>query len=469
MIVQAKIDVRAIHVANSWRNFLATSFRTPLETSHYSVEESDDCHHLATMTVICLLLLHNYHFQNSCSLKKKWLDCSGKCAVVLLREVGELIVFDTGGFFLYNGLQHEQGCPRTGSMSRKREVGMPARDRSRRRPKEPSQQEVAEQLAGILRVTDEAKRAELLTIVQTLGRTQARMLAEEALQFEGGEEEASSENGRLATFLRLVQTKGKPKERPWLRVKEVATRIAEQLGEVDVIPLSHLQRIVQILGEEQALHYLEETLRVEEAGGMLVADGSRRRTLGGVYFALMKEAVSPEIRHKLFPLPGSRRQRKARSGREQPTPARPVVLSSLLWDDRWSIIAEAQTSKGQASTMKITIIGRPGKVVERGGCVATMVEAANIPALPKGLPTPPQSSTAYLLYISTKQWKKVAEAIQDEEDRFIAEGFPYLDQKAGHIAVLVTSITTKKVQQAQRQAQQVASGTQEHTKSSAAS
>jgi hypothetical protein len=56
-----------------------------------------------------------------------------------------------------------------------------------------------------------------------------------------------------------------------------------------------------------------------------------------------------------------------------------------------------------------------------------------------------------------KQWNKVAEAIRDPEDTLIVEGFPQLDPETSCIAVFATNTTTKKLQQAQRQAQQAES------------
>jgi len=106
--------------------------------------------------------------------------------------------------------------------------------------------------------------------------------------------------------------------------------------------------------------------------------------------------------------------------------------------------------------VKMTVIGRPGKIVERGTCVVlAMQQAAKIPALPAGLPLPPVDqveATTYSVYISAKQWKKVAEAIKDEEDVLIVEGFPMLDREQGTIAVFASNTTTKKLQMAAKQA-----------------
>ena len=60
-------------------------------------------------------------------------------------------------------------------------------------------------------------------------------------------------------------------------------------------------------------------------------------------------------------------------------------------------------------------------------------------------------STKYVVYVASKQWKKVAEAIQDSEDALIIEGFPKTDAETSAIAVFTTNITIKKQQMVKKQ------------------
>jgi hypothetical protein len=80
-------------------------------------------------------------------------------------------------------------------------------------------------------------------------------------------------------------TEQKPAEREPSQY-ETAMFIADRLGETEEGPRQQLIRIVGALGRTQARALLEETLRIEENGGMLLPDGSRRRTIGGIYFHL---------------------------------------------------------------------------------------------------------------------------------------------------------------------------------------
>ncbi|XP_025262276.1 phosphorylated adapter RNA export protein [Camponotus floridanus] len=49
-----------------------------------------------------------------------------------------------------------------------------------------------------------------------------------------------------------------------------------------------IRRVVDIIGKEKAIDFFQKTKEIEENGGMLIMNGSRRRTAGGVYFWLVK-------------------------------------------------------------------------------------------------------------------------------------------------------------------------------------
>jgi hypothetical protein len=83
-------------------------------------------------------------------------------------------------------------------------------------------------------------------------------------------------------------------------MEETAQQIAEALGESDDIPRTQIAAIVKSLGAEGALALLAQTQRVEEAGGLLVPDGTRRRTPGGVFFLLAREKLTPADRAAIF-------------------------------------------------------------------------------------------------------------------------------------------------------------------------
>jgi hypothetical protein len=64
--------------------------------------------------------------------------------------------------------------------------------------------------------------------------------------------------------------------------------VADMLGETKQHAYWRLHLIVRVLGAPRVVLLLKETLQVEQQGGLMVKNGSRRRTPGGVFFHLAK-------------------------------------------------------------------------------------------------------------------------------------------------------------------------------------
>ncbi len=231
--------------------------------------------------------------------------------------------------------------------------------------------------------------------------------------------------------------------------------LAGRLGETAAGPRHQLRRVVEVLGEDRARALLAETLAIEGGGGLLLPDGSRRRTPGGVFFHLVRTRADPEEVACIFPprprRPG--RQGTARDAGASRAPAGPA----FTWDDYPAVVAELQQGIGEATSVKITVIGRPAQVVERGDVTIVALTSEKVPSLPKGLPTP-AGPTNYAVLIARKQWQKVAQAAQNPQDLLIVEGYPTVDPRFNGITVLATQATTKQLQQAQRQRERAPAG-----------
>lgn len=65
--------------------------------------------------------------------------------------------------------------------------------------------------------------------------------------------------------------------------------VADMLGETKQHAYWRLHLIVRVLGAPRVVLLLKETLQVEQQGGLMVLNGSRRRTPGGVFFFLAKQ------------------------------------------------------------------------------------------------------------------------------------------------------------------------------------
>ncbi len=234
-------------------------------------------------------------------------------------------------------------------------------------------------------------------------------------------------------------------------INKLAWDIARQLNETEKQALLQLRRTIRIMGEDTARDVLRQTLELEAHGGMRTNDGARRRTPGGVYFQLLKQRVGQKEFFKIF----SRSQPQPRpQGTQAPQVPQPATTFNLA--DLPDVLQELAQRYGEVSTVKITVIGRPANVVERGDVVILGLVNDKAPSLPKGLPTPPPQ-TKYVVLVARKQWSKVAEAIKDQADALIIEGYPTYTQQHAGITVFTTNITTKKQQAAKRESQQAQS------------
>ena len=97
--------------------------------------------------------------------------------------------------------------------------------------------------------------------------------------------------------------------------------------------------------------------------------------------------------------------------------------------------------------MRLTLIGRPQRLVTRETYVVFGLDGTLPPSLPKGLPQPPQTPLSWVVMVGKRQWTKVAESLaSDPTDKLIAEGYPCL-QGTVHV-LLVTMCSTTAMQRA---------------------
>jgi len=128
----------------------------------------------------------------------------------------------------------------------------------------------------------------------------------------------------------------------------------------------------------------------------------------------------------------------------------------FTWDDFGALAPTLTKGAGGATTVKITVVGRPKQVRAQGDVVIVPLVSEKVPTVPKGLPLP-APGTAYAVLIARKQWQQVAGVAEDPADLLIVEGYPTLDARFAGITVLATSVTTRS-QQAAKRAQQAARG-----------
>lgn len=228
------------------------------------------------------------------------------------------------------------------------------------------------------------------------------------------------------------------------------TQIMTVLGETLSGPRAQIRALIAHCGLAQVEAWIARAREIEAAGGLRTTDrpGERRRTFGGVFFVVAKEAITdPEQRRALFVLADTQRHRRKKENAKASPTSGPL---GERWENREEWIESVEN--GEATTVKVTIVGRPGKPVERQGfTLVRMLHTPKMDSLPKGLPIPAKApATPYVLYIGGKQWRKVAEAIRNPEDVLICEGVQFWDAQYQVLTVFCTTCTTKLIQKAQR-------------------
>jgi hypothetical protein len=216
----------------------------------------------------------------------------------------------------------------------------------------------------------------------------------------------------------------------------IAQAIAEQLGEVEAEPRAQIERTVEIHGTELAQTILQETLEIEANGGLLVPDGSRRRTPGGVFFSLLRQRISREEWRRIQQLT---------------THSPEIAAQTLPWAERAALVAQAAAHPGTVETVKLTIVGRPRDVKRHDTFVIVVLEDTQpIPALPSGVPAVTTLPTLYKIFIPLKRWRAMESALKNPDDVMVVEGYAYPHDKAQTVLVLAQLATTTKLQVAWR-------------------
>lgn len=95
----------------------------------------------------------------------------------------------------------------------------------------------------------------------------------------------------------------------------VASYIAANLQEPKG---SLIGRVVDVLGTEKALQLFRKTRDMEDAGGIMTKDGSRRRTPGGVFIVLMRKEVTKDQEQQIFALEVQLEREKEKRKRKRP-------------------------------------------------------------------------------------------------------------------------------------------------------
>ncbi len=246
--------------------------------------------------------------------------------------------------------------------------------------------------------------------------------------------------------------------------------LAEALQERN-LPL--LRKVRRHLGIPRTAALLAEALAVEGAGGLLTHDGTRRRTPGGTFFQLVRQSLSAEERQTLFPLtrlpqgPPSAAGLEARKAREaqkaaQAPQAPPVP--PLTWETLVPLSESlAAMPAGEARTMKLTLIGRPGQTEIRQQCVIFRMQGKPPGSFPRGVPAPlPAPPLIWTVLVALRQWNRVKDSLTtNAEDQLVIEGYPTM--QGTHHVLMAQSCASMAMQRAVKAGQRAAAEPQAAT------
>jgi hypothetical protein len=229
--------------------------------------------------------------------------------------------------------------------------------------------------------------------------------------------------------------------------------IIQELGEAPGPPQTQIRQITVLYGPEFVQWLLEEVRRIEGEGGILTQDESRRRTPGGVYLLLAKQYAETDEQRAIF---RNKPEKKAwlRIKRRTPkgtVPNPPGTKPKPIydWDALREDVGEVFNERGISERMKLTLIGRPGKIKERRDMVIATIDYTPPSRLtfPRGVPTPPKIPTTYVVYMGAKQWRKNSNVLEHPDDALIIEGICVFDPQMGVNTIFAQSVSTRRIQQ----------------------
>jgi hypothetical protein len=203
---------------------------------------------------------------------------------------------------------------------------------------------------------------------------------------------------------------------------QLAREIADVLQESNV---GLIERMIKVIGLERVQALLSVTLEEEQGAGMLRKDG-KRRTPGGAFFYRVRGSIPAPERRKLWPYAKQKKAAAPEAASKQPAPEQPAP-APIPWATVQVIYKKISPIATEAKTMKLTLVGRPAKILKQPECVIISLVGKPPSSLPKGLPTvPDNANSTWAVFIVNKQWNKVAESMKNAEDQLIVEGYPVI-------------------------------------------
>lgn len=222
-----------------------------------------------------------------------------------------------------------------------------------------------------------------------------------------------------------------------------AHAIVRQLGERDRVAIECIRRIVDLIGIDRAQALVDQARRIDAKGGMVTHDGRRRRTLGGIFFFLFNQSATPDQRREILRLQAHLKSEiELRKRLKTPFVGRLGSLSAPVdLDDARRLARKLGGSAGKTLSMKIRIVGRPGKIERRDSLVVfQMRDSVLPPKLPKVLPPLPDAPQTYVVYMAAKHWLRVAPELEKDDCPLTIEGAAVFDPQLGKLVIYAQEV-----------------------------
>jgi len=210
-----------------------------------------------------------------------------------------------------------------------------------------------------------------------------------------------------------------------------ASVIASALGETGEKQVGQIERAYTQMGEAFMQSLIKDVKTVHASGEMLSADG-KARSVGGVFFALLRKRVSDDewffIQH----------------GRSRSSPS-----VAMDWSERLEAAREARAHPGVASWVRVSVVGQVDvNTIELfdSYVLVTLYGGEHIPPLPKGLPEPASMASTFRVGISLAQWREVERDLRQGEP-LIVSGYPMANEKKGTVTVYAIKTETPSIKQ----------------------
>src|SRR3712207_9125248 len=110
--------------------------------------------------------------------------------------------------------------------------------------------------------------------------------------------------------------------------------------------------MLQTIGPERTRAFVEQALAIEASGGVLLTDGSRKRTLGGVFFRLVRDQVSEAERRAIWPYQPRKGHQPRAKAHAAPTPA---LLPPFQWETADEVITPISKNQGAQTIAKVNL------------------------------------------------------------------------------------------------------------------